>query len=175
MALCNKSIPLFLSIFILMGCGGAGEKAGESKITAAGENESTTISWKDLQLYQLDGTPLDTSLLKGKTVFLNFWATWCKPCLAEMPSIDRAALALADKNVIFIAASDEKPERVTAFRDKNNYRFQIVTTQADLSALGVFALPATFIFDANGALTFRETGAREWDSPESIQLINETN
>ncbi len=173
-ALFKKSVLLFLFASTLSSCGGTKEKAGDWAMNAAGQQENLSMSWKSLQLYQLDGTPLDTSALRGKTVFLNFWATWCKPCLAEMPSIDRAALALADKNVIFIAASDEKPERVKAFRDKNNYQFQIVTSQADLSALGVFALPTTFIFDADGNLAFKETGAREWDSQESIQLITET-
>ena len=133
-----------------------------------------TITPESLQLFDLNGEPLAAGELKGKRIFLNFWATWCKPCLAEMPSIDRAALALADKNVIFIAASDEKPDKVRAFREKNNYRFKLVSTKADLSTLGVYALPATFIFDENGNLVYKETGAREWDSPESIQLITET-
>lgn len=172
--LLNRYVLFFLFVIMLVACGDAKEKAGDRDETVASEKEAASISFKSLQLYQLDGTPFDSTGLQGKIVFVNFWATWCKPCLAEMPSIDRAALGLADKNVIFIAASDERPERIKAFRDKSNYQFQIVATQADLSALGVFALPATFIFDTNGNLAFRETGAREWDSQQSIQLITET-
>lgn len=148
----------------------------DSKQTSQKEVNTTveTITPESLQLFDLEGEPVAVGELKGKRVFLNFWATWCKPCLAEMPSIDRATLALADKNVIFIAASDEKPDKVKAFKEKNNYQFNIVSTKADLSTLGIYALPATFIFDENGNLVHKETGAREWDSPESIQLITET-
>ena len=164
-----KKLLLIIFCAFLLAC-------SDSKQTSQKEVETKveTITPASLHLFDLNGDPVATAELKGKRIFLNFWATWCKPCLAEMPSIDRAALALADKNVIFIAASDEKPEKVETFKEKNNYKFEIVSTKADLSTLGIYALPATFIFDESGKLVHKETGAREWDSPESIQLITES-
>lgn len=163
---------VLLAVFVLSTACGDSKKAAAEVTGQAPETADLTIN--DLDLHSLDGTPLKENELKGKRVFVNFWATWCKPCLAEMPSIDKAATMLEGKDVVFIAASDEKLSRVQNFRDQNTYRFNIVGTSADLSKLGVFAIPATFIFDEEGALVFKEIGARDWASPESIALITET-
>tara|TARA_R110000737_G_scaffold353014_1_gene401753 strand:- start:732 stop:1214 length:483 start_codon:yes stop_codon:yes gene_type:complete len=151
-----------------------GNKSGTE--TSSGQKlAAKDISLATLKLRNLDGSELDVTTLAGKRVFVNFWATWCKPCLAEMPSIERATELLAKENVVMLAASDEKLGRISKFREKNSYSFDIVATEADLGILEIFALPTTFIFDEQGKLVYKETGAREWDSPESIKLINETN
>lgn len=155
----------------LMGCGNGNKPLADSSSGEATATQSVTL--ESLQLTNLDGSAYDLSALAGKRVFVNFWATWCKPCLAEMPSIDRATEALGDKNVIMIAASDEKPERILNFRDKFDYQFIILSTTADLATLQVYALPTTFIFDEQGQMVYKEAGAREWDSKESIDLITD--
>ncbi|MEQ9380353.1 MAG: TlpA disulfide reductase family protein [Imperialibacter sp.] len=166
-------IVLVCAVFMLAACSD-GNKSGTA--TSSGQKlAAKDISLATLKLRNLDGSELDVTTLAGKRVFVNFWATWCKPCLAEMPSIERATELLAAKNVVMLAASDEKLDRISKFKDKNSYSFNIVATEADLGVLEIFALPTTFIFDEQGKLVFKETGAREWDSPESIKLINETN
>lgn len=160
-----KLLSIVLFCGVLAGCGNSRPDTSSESATVA------EVTLAKLKLRDLEGRELDLSALTGKRVFVNFWATWCKPCLAEMPSIDHATELLADKNVIFIAASDEKLERIENFKQKSGYRFDILSTGADLSTLGVFALPATFIFDEQGELVYKEAGAREWDSEESLELI----
>ncbi len=155
---------LFLVLIVFFGCSEPKTASDEKKMT--GE-----ITLESLKLTDLEGQSINLSQLSGKRIFVNFWATWCKPCLAEMPSISAVADSLKNSGVVFLAASDEKAERVKTFAERNTYSFQIVSTKADISQFEIFALPATFIFDEKGKLVFRETGARQWDSPESIQLI----
>lgn len=159
-----KPLLFFGSLFVLIGCSDSKTVADEKKVT-------DEITLESLHLTDLNGQAMELSQLSGKRIFVNFWATWCKPCLAEMPSISAAADSLKNSGVVFLAASDEKLDRVNAFSQKNTYSFQIVSTKADISQLEIFALPATFIFNEKGKLLFRETGARQWDTPESIQLI----
>lgn len=169
-SLIKRVMPALMAL-VLVGCGN-----GNKPVTGSSSGESTveqSVTLESLQLKNLDGSAYDLSALAGKRVFVNFWATWCKPCLAEMPSIDRATKALADKNVIMIAASDEKPERIQNFRDKFDYQFTILSTTANLATLQVYALPTTFIFDGQGQMSHKEAGAREWDSEESLDLITD--
>jgi len=156
----------FITLIAPIGCSEPKTASEEKKVT-------DEITLETLQLTDLNGQSIDLSQLAGKRIFVNFWATWCKPCLAEMPSISAVADSLKNSGVVFLAASDEKMDRVKGFSEKNTYSFQIVSTKADISSLEIFALPATFIFDEKGKLVFRETGARQWDSAESIQLIME--
>ncbi len=166
-----SKIVLLAALIGFSNCGSE-PKSMESAATETINPENITLT--TLKLHNLDGSQMDLTGLAGKRVFVNFWATWCKPCLAEMPSISRATETLAGDNIVFLAASDEKLDRIVNFNEKNGYKFDIVATQADLSLLEIYALPATFIFDEQGNLVFKETGAREWDSEDNIQLIKET-
>jgi thiol-disulfide isomerase/thioredoxin len=69
-----------------------------------------------VKLADLNGQSISLDQFKGKTIFLNFWATWCKPCIQEMPSIDSAQKLLSKNGVVFLLASDETPERIKEFK-----------------------------------------------------------
>lgn len=75
-----------------------------------------------------------------------------------------------DKNVVFLLASNEEPDQIERFSKKNNYNFRYVQLN-NMEELKIAALPTTFIFDAEGALKFSETGTRMWDEPANIELI----
>jgi thiol-disulfide isomerase/thioredoxin len=140
----NIHIVLVCAVFMLAACTD-GNKSG----TAASSEQKLAakdISLATLKLRNLDGSELDVTTLAGKRVFVNFWATWCKPCLAEMPSIERATELLAAKNVVMLAASDEKLDRISKFKEKNSYSFSIVSTEADLGILEIFAFAYYFHF-----------------------------
>ena len=123
-------------------------------------------------LVDLEGNRFDLKTLKGKTVYLNFWATWCKPCIKEMPSIDRARNILADDNFVFLAASDEKKEKIRKFRERYDFGFEIVQVQGDIFDLDIRALPTTFIINEEGKIDLNEVGAREWDQDANLNLIS---
>ncbi|UCF36662.1 MAG: TlpA family protein disulfide reductase [Acidobacteriota bacterium] len=106
--------------------------------------------------------------LTGKVVFLNFWATWCGPCRAEMPSISDLHESLSRKGLEIIAVSDEHPDIVGQFLERSPYPFRVlVDTEAQLAArLRIGSIPWTLIFDKNGKLVHFHQGARLWNTPD---------
>jgi thiol-disulfide isomerase/thioredoxin len=124
----------------------------------------------DIKLTTLSGTPLDITAYKGKTIFINFWATWCKPCVQEMPSLQRLTEILSKEDIVFLFASDETVDEIATFRSARNYTMNFVKAES-LTDLNITGLPTTFIFDRNGQQVFSEMGARKWDSRESIALL----
>lgn len=137
----------------------------------SGLKSNPDISFSDIQLVNLDGTQVNLDSLKGKSVFLNIWATWCKPCLAEMPSIERAFQQLKGSGIVFLAASDESLEKILAFKNTNDYNFRFIHLKSGIEAINIYTLPTTILFDKTGNLVSVERGGYEWDSPEAIQKL----
>ncbi len=123
-----------------------------------------------VKLKEMSEHSIDLSQYKGKTVFINFWATWCKPCIQEMPTIEKAQEKLKNQNVIFLLASNEEPDQIEKFIKKHSYGFHYVHLE-NLEELKIQALPTTYIFNPEGKLKFSETGFRIWDDPSNIELI----
>ena len=123
-----------------------------------------------LKLSDLAGNQINLRQFKGKVIFLNFWATWCRPCRQEMPSIDRASKVFAKEDVVFILASPEEADQILAFKDSNKFNFTFGVL-GDSDGVSIPILPTTMIFDVDGNLRFSEAGSREWDDPESLQII----
>jgi thiol-disulfide isomerase/thioredoxin len=124
-----------------------------------------------IDLVDLNGKAISLSSFKGKTVFLNYWATWCRPCLAEMPDMDKAAKILTNENFVFLAASDEDMEKVKAFAAKYDYSFQFVQSKTSVFDLDIMALPTTIVIDAEGKIVYNEVGARDWSSDKELENL----
>lgn len=125
-----------------------------------------------IELQTLDGTPIDMDDFKNKTVFINFWATWCKPCIQEMPTIAKAQELLKDKNVVFLFPSNESVDLIEGFKERRSFDFNYVQVQ-NLEALNIMALPTTYIFNPKGELIFSEAGFRDWSTEENLALITQ--
>ena len=156
----NRHPVLTLWIFtvLLLGC-------------SSKNKEKNTIRLDDIKLSTLSGEKIDMEEFKGKTVFINFWATWCKPCVQEMPTINSAQSMFNDNDVVFLFASNEEIDRINAFSTKHPYEFRYVKLE-NMEELKIQALPTTFIFDSDGELQFSETGFRMWDEQTNIDLIS---
>lgn len=157
----SKIIVAYL--FALIACRGKNKDAADS------------IPGKDreinkIQLTDLNGQPISLDKYKGKTIFINFWATWCKPCLEEMPSIEKAQDILRNEQVVFLLASAESTAEIAGFRDSRNYKFNYVRIE-NSEALGIQALPTTYIFNPAGELVFAEQGYRQWDEKNNLVTI----
>jgi len=131
---------------------------------------SDKIELERIKLTDLTNKPVDMKNLLGKTLFINFWATWCKPCMEEMPSIQKAKDILKDENIVFLLASDETVEQIEQFKKGYDYSFNYVRVQ-NSEELNVMALPTTFIFNPDGKLVFNEMGYHQWDNKNNIDLI----
>ncbi|MGW8121410.1 TlpA family protein disulfide reductase [Roseivirga echinicomitans] len=124
-----------------------------------------------LELKTMEGKALTVADLEGKMAFVNVWATWCGPCLKEMPSIERAKAKLENEAYVFIAVSDEEHEKIINFIAENDYTFDFAKLGLGLDALSIYSLPASYIIDGKGNLVYEHMGAKEWDSPENISLF----
>lgn len=134
------------------------------------KNQSGTNDINKVKLKDLNDKEIDSDQFRGKTVFINFWATWCKPCLQEMPSIESAQAKLKGENVVFLLASNEEVDQIESFIKKHDYTFQYVLLE-NMEELNIQALPTTYIFNSKGELKFSETGSRKWDDSTSLDLI----
>lgn len=118
--------------------------------------------------------PFYFSSMREQVVFLNFWATWCPPCIAEMSEIQALYEKWGDK-VAFMLVTSEKPEVVKAFMEKNEYQmpvFYLAGTQPP-EALSFRAFPTTFIISKDGHVVTRKTGAANWDSRATEKIFEE--
>jgi len=136
---------------------------------AAAPEVKESITTK-IKINELNNEAIALDQHRGKTIFINFWATWCGPCIKEMPSIERAKNILKDRNIEFMVASNESVEQIQGFATKRNLDIHYVQLQ-NLEELNIPALPTTYIIDPTGELVFSETGYREWDEAANIELI----
>lgn len=119
-----------------------------------------------------DGIPFDGGSVRGKTVFLNYWATWCGPCRAEMPSIQRLYAKTRDLGIVFLLVSDEKPEKITTYLTKNALAMPIYrSTKSRPAAFQTDGIPATFILTPDGRVAFSHVGAARWDDDSSLAFF----
>lgn len=143
---------------------------------AAGADEDTRLDpwpWRPpgqpvLHARTLEGQPRTLADFAGRPLIVNLWASWCAPCLDEMPALDALARELAPQGWAFIALNHgEMPERVRRFAQELGLAGPVLLDreQATLPAWGGRSLPATFIFDAQGRPRRRAQGARDWRSP----------
>ncbi len=129
----------------------------------------------DFALQTLDGKTYELSDLQGKVVLVNFWATWCPPCRAEMPSMETLYEKLRGPNFELLAVNVEgnAKEILPEFLDKHAHSFPILLdTEAQVQeAYGVYRFPETFIVGKQGVIVDHVIGARDWATPEMIDYL----
>jgi cytochrome c biogenesis protein CcmG/thiol:disulfide interchange protein DsbE len=113
--------------------------------------------------------------LRGKIVVLNFWATWCAPCVEEMPSLSQLQQRMKDKGVTVLAVSvDVNPSLYQSFINDHNLHLLTVRDGAQQSSnlYGTFKFPETYIIDRNGVMRRKFIGAVDWSEPEIVDFLN---
>ncbi len=129
----------------------------------------------DFSLKDIDGTIYNKADFAGKVVVVNFWATWCPPCRAEMPSMQRAWKNILEKEGMVMLAIDvgEGEDAIFEFTSVYKADFPILLDEDSSVAesWGVNGLPTTYVMDTQGRLVYRAIGGREWDQPELIEKL----
>ena len=125
----------------------------------------------DFTLPLLNGEQKTLSSHKGKVVILNFWATWCPPCRAEMPSMETLYKRFQNQGLEILAVDiGETASAVQPFVRNNNYTFPVLLDlNGNIGSLyGVTAIPTSIIIDRSGKIISRITGSIQWDTQRVI-------
>ena len=130
----------------------------------------------DLAFTDADDKPVRLADYKGKTVLLNFWATWCAPCVKEMPSLDKLQAEMGkDKFVVLPLSLDgpSKPKVAPFYADRKlaNLGIYFDKGKKTMSTLDVSVLPTSVLIDPQGREIGRMEGDADWDKPEAIALM----
>ncbi|MCU4176264.1 redoxin domain-containing protein [Carboxylicivirga sp. N1Y90] len=128
----------------------------------------------DLNWYveDLEGSRVEIKELRDKPLFINFWATWCPPCIAEMPSIQRLYDVYKD-DVYFILASSEPAGTLKKFIEKKEYTFPVYVLRQNVP--DIFAsrsIPASFLISPEGKIIMKKQGAARWDGKKVKHLLD---
>jgi thiol-disulfide isomerase/thioredoxin len=168
----------FLLPLVLVGAGLAVEQSASTPeharlgefIPASPPTPAPEISFVDLA-----GDTVSLAEFAGKFVLVNLWATWCEPCLREMPSLDRMQRHLGDKiTVVAISEDRGSSKTVEPFIDKlglKSFKTYLDPKSGAGRAFKVEGLPSSFLIDREGRVLGRVEGAAEWDSPKLLGVL----
>jgi len=187
----SVALAAFLYGAIFLTANAAAADPGAAGLTAAERTTLRELRGGDMAKLVVHGAPRDRigetfrdrhgnaltlADYSGKVVLVNIWATWCPPCRAEMPSLDRLAGAMAGPDFAVIALSTDRDgaERVARFFD--DIRIENLDVMLDRSGdfarqAGVLGLPVTLVLDRRGREIARLLGDADWDSPEARAIL----
>ncbi len=140
-------------------------------LEGSGTGEAATYDWP---LRDLKDQPATLASFKGNPVFLNIWATWCGPCVREMPSIAHLAQnpRLKEKGVAFVCVSvDDDTETVRRFLEGRSWGMSFFRADGLPPVFMTSGIPATFIIGPDGRVAAQQVGSADWDNPETIALL----
>jgi peroxiredoxin len=129
----------------------------------------------DFQLEDTKGNKVALSDLRGKVVMVNFWATWCPPCIEEMPSMERLHEVMAGEDFVMLAINTEQNGRtiVPEFLQKTPYTFPILYDDKGVvqKLYGVYKFPESFIVGKDGKVVEKVVGPLDWSSTKTIKYL----
>lgn len=129
------------------------------------------------ELVDLQGQEVNVTDFSGETLFINAWATWCPPCIAEMPSIQKLYDELKnDENIAFLLITNEKKEVVQKFIVENDYTFPVyLALSSTPEPFFSPSIPTTFLVSPKGEIVLKEVGSKKWHGEKTIELIRSLN
>tara|TARA_B100001057_G_scaffold1017_1_gene1002 strand:- start:229 stop:675 length:447 start_codon:yes stop_codon:yes gene_type:complete len=122
-------------------------------------------------LVDLNQNKVNLTSFEGKKIVLNYWATWCGPCIKEMPELKRAEEILQNYNYTFLLISDETISKITEFKNEKKIDFNFLKSVNSNEINGIYSLPTTYIFDENGKKVETFVGVVAWGSQQIINKL----
>jgi thiol-disulfide isomerase/thioredoxin len=181
--------PILLLLLALAACGPGeeGNTAGPDQPAWHGPGEALPTGKLDRshagsaapasEFEDPDGAPASLADFRGRPLLLNLWATWCPPCVAEMPTLDSLAAREGERlQVLTVSQDPDGRDKVEAFFRKQGYRnldTWLDPHMALMAALKVDTLPTTIFYDAEGRELWRVTGMEDWESGRTALLLKE--
>ena len=159
----KKIIFKILFCFLLFSC-----HSNDTNNQSVSDLESLQRKTSFVDLYENN---LDLSVYKKGKIVISYWATWCAPCIKEMPGIKRAEEILEEYGYTFLLVSDETVSKISEFKNEWSFDFNFLKSSKSFETLGVYAMPTSYIFDENGQIIETIVGAIDWDSEEMINKL----
>ncbi|WP_427968079.1 TlpA family protein disulfide reductase [Altererythrobacter sp.] len=179
------SLTCLASALLLAGCDRGADDAAQQQGELAAEKQALsgeidrTFAGELMPAVNVSdpaGNTLNLGALQGQPVLLNLWATWCAPCVVEMPMLDNVADEFGDRlRVITVSEDMQGAKRVEPFFAQNKFRNlePWLDPENDLGFAYGGVMPTTILYDANGQEVFRVAGGYHWDSEEARAAIEE--
>jgi peroxiredoxin len=131
----------------------------------------------EFSLSSVAGSTVKLSDLRGKVVMVHFWATWCPPCVEEMPTLDKLYRDLYGKDfeLVAISVDESGAAGIVPFLKRNKLSLPVLldADHAVAKLYGTFKFPETYILDRNGIVKYKIIGARDWSQPDAVQGLRE--
>lgn len=131
----------------------------------------------EFRLQAMDGRLVSLSDFQGKVVMLHFWATWCPPCVEELPTLDKLSRAVVDKDFQLLAVSVDEggAAAVTAFLERKGLNIPaLLDPEREVAGrYGTFKFPETYIIDRQGMVRAKVIGPRDWSDPANVKLVRD--
>ncbi len=167
----NKLITrswLIWALFLLLSAPGVAQETGD--------NNPPSIDLPLFTLFDIDGNEVSLESYRGKVVMLNFWATWCAPCVEELPTMRALKESLSDKPFEILAVNmGETKEAIKQFIEKIGIEFNfpllLDPTTSVATDYSVSGLPATLLIDKQGQFSFGGVGPRDWNDDDARNQI----
>ena len=160
-------VLLLTTFSLLVSCG----ENSNSEVEMQSTEEDKVLNLSEMQLITLDGAEVSLADFAGKKVLINFWATWCRPCIKEMPNLENAKLILEQEEYIILSISDEGVDKIKSFAEKNPYALTWLKLNQKVTEFEVYSLPTTIVLDKDGKQLWQHIGIEEWDSPEMLNKL----
>lgn len=139
-------------------------------ITATEQKKISTYEW---QLVDATGKRVSLEDYKGRIIFINFWATWCPPCIAEMPSMQKLYGDYQDK-IVFLFVTTDSFERANAFLAKENLNLPVYQSVSNPPLeIESATIPATYLIDKHSNVVMAKIGAADWNSDSFRENLDE--
>lgn len=134
------------------------------------------IEAHDFKAELMDATTVNLKDYRGRFVLLNFWASWCSPCLKEMPDFEKAYVDMGNENMVVLAVGmGESIEKIQVFLKKYSFSFPLLADDnMQITKLyGVKNIPVTYIIDPDGLVLGRALGIRDWANSDFLKFMKD--
>lgn len=166
----NK-MKILRTILLFVGVAAVAILLATERFSGRTSDEVSPVSRRNAQLLDASNEALDFLAFRGKIVLVNNWATWCPPCVAEMPSIQTLKNKLKGQDVVFVMVSfDEDREKAKRFVKRKNFDFDIYFP-GDRYPYPTSSIPATFILDKSGTAISQHAGMMDYSTDQVAEQL----
>ncbi|HLP22227.1 MAG TPA: TlpA disulfide reductase family protein [Chitinophagales bacterium] len=131
------------------------------------------LNFKEIQLTNIDGEKVLLGSYESRTLVVCFFATWCGPCMKEIPSLEKAQNLLNDNDVTILLISDESEATLNSFWQNHSKGLPVLRSVQKLKELKIATIPTTYVLNEKREVVYNKVGETDWASPDMIKKLKE--